>query len=190
MEHQNSSVRLEALNVLQKLGREDAHAIRRASSLLGHRMEAVRQTGIRALCMLADGGNADAVQAASRFLQEPSPAPVRGAALQALSKIAAKGDQETMALLSVFTLDEEQGVRFQAVNAISRLAQKGDVRAVTAVFDCLGDDAPQVRVAALRTLRTIAAPDHRLLTTVREMLRDEDEMVRDEAADLLANAEA
>lgn len=190
LEHQNTNVRLAAVDAMKKLGHGDVHAIRCASALLAHKMEGVRQTAIRALSMLVDKGNVDAVEAVSAHLQTDSSPPIRGAALQALSKVANKGDKETIALVSVYLLDTDAGVRFQAVNAMSLLAHKADTGAITYVRECLADDDFHVRVAAVRALSVLAEPDQRTLASVRRMLQDDVELVRDEADKFLTEVYA
>lgn len=181
LEHQKQDVRLAAVDALQELGSGDAHAIECAGELLANRMEGVRQTGVRALAKLADEGDANAVKAVTLHLRRPNPPPVKAAALQALSKVARKGDEEISALVSAHMLDEDSGVRFQAVQAMQRLAQRTDRRAIAALIDCLDDVSWQVRLAAIRGLSELAEASERILESLAGMLHDEVDMVRDEA---------
>lgn len=186
LEYQKTDVRLAAVDALQQLGCGDAHAIECASALLANRMEGVRQTGIRALAMLADEGDANAIKAVSLHLRQPNPPPVKAAALQALPKVARKGDEEIIALVSAFMLDEDSGVRFQAVQAIQRLAHRADKRAIAALIDGLDDVSWQVRAAAIRGLSALAEASEGILESLGEMLQDEVDMVRDEADEALS----
>lgn len=186
LEDQQTIVRIAAVEALVKIGRDDVHAIGCASRLLAHRMQEVRQTGIRALAMLAGRGDVTTVQAAKSHLLEPRPPPVKAAALQALSKVAEIGDEDTIALVSAFMLDEDSAVRFHAVQSMSKLARRADVRAITATLHSLDDEDWHVRLAAVRAMSVLADPDQRTLVTVRRMLQDDVEMVRDEAATFLS----
>jgi len=186
LESQQTVIRLAAVEALRKIGRDDAHAIGCAGDLLAHRMQDVRQTGIRALAMLADRGDVTVVQAAKSHLLQPRSPPVKAAALQALSRVAEIGDEDTLALVSALMLDEDSAVRFQAVQSMSRLARRANVRAISSTLDCFDDEDWHVRLAAVSAMSVLAEPDQHILAAIQRMLQDDVEEVRNEATAFLS----
>jgi len=83
-------------------------------------------------------------------------ADVRQVAVQVLTKVAGKGDQQAINMASAMLNDNNAFVRETAVRALGQLGERGDQHVITAVSSRLNDSNKEVRVMARQALMNVA----------------------------------
>lgn len=171
---------------------------------LGDNSAAVREAAVKGLGHISEKGNCrNVVLAMASLIEEETAITVRTAALQALTRVAQRGDQEALAPVlnllkrvegksrgDFFTTTLSSNINRQAVKALSTLADPGNEGAIKALLLRIMDDAsPSVREAAIKGLGCIASPvsptNPQVLWALGMSCADEDQGVRRTAAKTL-----
>lgn len=154
---------------------------------------AVRKAAVKGLAAISEKGNRNVVLAMADLIEEEKAITVRTAALQALTRVAQRGDVEALAPVlnllqrvegvergDVFSPKLSSGIKEQAVKALSTLADPGNEGAIKALTKRIMDDPkPEVREAAIRGLASIACPSSpHVIWALSISCEDEDENVR------------
>merc|ERR1719375_755041 len=120
------------------------------------------------------------------IMRIPCGKPTASRALQALGKVAEKGDAGVIRAVSARLEDADEGVRLAAVEALGKVAEKGDAGAIAAVSARFEHEKPYVRQAAVQALGTIAEKgDAGVIRAVSARLEDAGEGVRLAAVEAL-----
>mmetsp|Transcript_29191 Transcript_29191/g.67189 ORF Transcript_29191/g.67189 Transcript_29191/m.67189 type:complete len:720 (+) Transcript_29191:70-2229(+) len=138
------------------------HAIERvllrAQVLYGDRVEG-RIEAIHALVGLsahAAEQKRQALEIVTRCLKD-SDSSVRATAIEAIGKLAERGDQEVTQLLSTYSSDADPTVRYAYVEVLQHLAKKDDKQAVKFIAALLDDSDSDVRRTSIQALVDVAA---------------------------------
>jgi HEAT repeat protein len=158
----------------------DARAFVPLAGLLSHEAAAVRQAAVSAVAAV---GHPDAERHVLGWLDAADPR-LREAGVKLVARLAPR---ISMQVLRRGCLDAVDVVRRSAVSALADLA---DAQALTLVLDALGDGAPAVRAAAVRTLGEMKPTSSAIAPALLRTLDDGDDWVRYFAARALARREA
>ena len=177
-----------------EMGDQHVRAVTNAlAGRLGDDSASVRKAAVRGLAGINGRGNRCLVLAMADLAEEDTSVTVRTAAIQALTHIADRGDEEALApvlkvLLRVeghergdhFTPHLSPGLSRHAVRAVGSLADRGHRVALQALCARVADDPDSsVREAAARSLGNIAAAKDRCAVSALMLgLEDRDEAVR------------
>lgn len=154
---------------------------------------AVREAAVKGLGSIAEKGNRNVVLAMATLIEEEKTITVRTAALQVISRVAQRGDQEALAPVlnllrrvegaergEFFTPKLTSEINRRAVRAVSSLADPGNEGAIKALLLRVMDDStPAVREEAVKGLASIACPSNpHVIQALSMSCEDEDECVR------------
>mmetsp|Transcript_3499 Transcript_3499/g.8817 ORF Transcript_3499/g.8817 Transcript_3499/m.8817 type:complete len:282 (+) Transcript_3499:43-888(+) len=145
-----------------------------------------RLPALQDLARLGLRGGEDAVAAVMSCCSEDRDWQIRLAAVEALAKVAPRGDERAVTKLLGCLEHRERNVRRAALRALSCVAGRGDAHAVGAVRCCLQDPHGMVRRAAVATMAQVTSKDDRAAIAAVERCReDTDEDVREAAEQAL-----
>eukprot|EP00931_Biecheleriopsis_adriatica_P036033 TRINITY_DN20777_c0_g1_i1.p1 TRINITY_DN20777_c0_g1~~TRINITY_DN20777_c0_g1_i1.p1 ORF type:complete len:556 (+),score=89.86 TRINITY_DN20777_c0_g1_i1:48-1715(+) len=178
-----SRVRSAAVSKLSQLAskQDNADCIFAAlSAQLQHPEASVRRSAVCAASRCKGKLDMRKVWAAVNLMLESSMSELRATALEVLSQVAERGDQEVLSAVLAKLTDAEACVRCAALAALGCLASsKGDWCVVGPLLTCLEDADDDVRQAAHDQLpRLVSKNDARTIQKVAKCLEHEDAGVR------------
>lgn len=145
----------------------------------------IRRSALACLSSVADAGNkaVPGLLDQARFDENRW---VRVAAIEAIVKLAWRGDHDAIMRVSATLSDETWCVRESALHGLASLAVVGDETCMTLCASYLEDPYPSVRIAALEALGRVAPCGHReAMAMAARRLKDEDSDVRLEAIEVI-----
>jgi HEAT repeat protein len=209
LNHKSASIRKAAVAQLLRsttpsdehirLGGHHVRAVTTAlAGRLGDGSAGVREAAVRGLSCITsrsgDGGDRRRlILAMADLAEEETAVTVRRAAVQALARIADRGDSEALAPVlrllrrsdghcrgDHFTPHPSPALSRHAARAVGRIAERGDTAALRALYARLAEDPDgAVREAAARSLGSVAEAGDRLAVAALTLgLADRDEPVR------------
>ena len=153
------------------MGRDSASwAFAALAARLGDDSAAVREAAVKGLATISEKGNRNLVLAMANLIEEETAITVRTAALQALTRVAHRGDNEALEPVlnllrrvegtergEYFNPNLSTGIKAQAVKALSTLASHDNDSAIKIMSGRILDDPnPQVREAAIKGMASLA----------------------------------
>ena len=153
------------------VGRDSASwAFAALAARLGDDSAAVREAAVKGLATISEKGNRNLVLAMANLIEEETAITVRTAALQALTRVAHRGDNEALEPVlnllrrvegtergEYFNPNLSTGIKAQAVKALSTLAAHDNDSAIKIMSGRILDDPnPQVREAAIKGMASLA----------------------------------
>jgi HEAT repeat protein len=190
LQHPEACVRIAALHAIAHVSTNTSQrTLCVVSECLEDELEEVRFQAVQALINIAETTDSDAVsiEVKKRLAHERSG--VRRAAVQALTHIMARGNDQSVCAEILFLpllQDYDPDVRAAVVQAIDHIAPQGSQVAFGALVGVLFDSDWCVRQLTLRALRRFERPDIRsLILSAGPYLYHQDAMMRCTAVEAL-----
>lgn len=162
LRHSDRQVRHAVVETLPIVaGREGVdRAIFECGMLLDANNWLVRQSALKAVASLAKGGGRHSATTMAISCLQDRDRDIRCEALEILSKIASKGDEQAVLIVMACLTDGERDVRETVLRTLPLLAERGSNRVLEAIETYLAHPDADVRHTAVVLMPALSLPGH------------------------------